>query len=50
MARRGYHLHEIWNLLMLQLWYAIFIDESLAVESRWSAQELTEMSGSAPTV
>jgi asparagine synthase (glutamine-hydrolysing) len=45
MARRGYHLHEIWNLLMLQLWHAIFIDESLPVASRWSAEELTAMSG-----
>jgi asparagine synthase (glutamine-hydrolysing) len=46
MARRGYHLHEIWNVLMLQLWHAIYIDESLAVEGRWSAEELTAMSAS----
>ncbi|HLA43796.1 MAG TPA: hypothetical protein VJZ27_10190, partial [Aggregatilineales bacterium] len=40
--RRGYYLHQLWNLLVFQLWYAIYIDESLKLPERWSAQELVE--------
>ena len=45
MDRRGYYLHQIWNLLMLSLWHAIYIDESLRLEGRWSAEELFAQGG-----
>ncbi|MFP4323493.1 MAG: asparagine synthase (glutamine-hydrolyzing) [Anaerolineales bacterium] len=40
LARRGYHLHEIWALLMFQLWHAMFITGDLTIQPRWSADDL----------
>jgi asparagine synthase (glutamine-hydrolysing) len=39
MERRAYHLHEIWNLLILQLWWAVFTEDE---PERWSAEELSQ--------
>jgi len=39
-TRKGYYMNELWNLLMLQLWIAIYIDESLVVTEHWSADDL----------
>jgi len=44
MEREGYFLNEIWNLLLFQLWHAIYIDQTLTPEARWSAQDLYRLS------
>lgn len=44
MTRAAYHMPQLQNLLILQLWHAIFIEDSLTVGDRWSAQELVERS------
>jgi asparagine synthase (glutamine-hydrolysing) len=40
LERRAYHLSEIWNLLVLQLWAALYIHQDLAIPARWSAGEV----------
>lgn len=44
MARRGYYLNELWNLLMFQLWFAVHIDGALTLGERWTAHDLVEIS------
>ncbi|KAB2905322.1 MAG: asparagine synthase (glutamine-hydrolyzing) [Anaerolineae bacterium] len=34
--RTSYHLNEVWNLLIFQLWFALYIEQSLEFGERWS--------------
>jgi asparagine synthase (glutamine-hydrolysing) len=34
--RKGYYLNELWSLLMLQLWSALYIHQDLPVPTRWT--------------
>lgn len=40
LTRKGYHLQAVWNILMLCLWHAIFIEGKPLFESRWQADDL----------
>lgn len=41
--RTSYHLNEVWNLLIFQLWFALYIEQSLDFGERWSASEVVSL-------
>jgi len=45
-TRQAYHMVGLWNLLVLALWFALYIEGSLTIGERWSAQDLTRLSAS----
>lgn len=38
MTKRGYHLKAVWALLVLHMWHAIYIDKSLVLSDKVTAQ------------
>lgn len=43
LSGQGYHMLPLWSLLVLQLWHALYIDRSLSLPSRWSAEEVAAL-------
>lgn len=41
MQREGYYLHQLWSLLLLHMWHAVYIEDEKPV--RWSATDMVTL-------